>query len=82
MTITHLLWIDLETTGTDEERDEIIEAGWILTDTNLVALDRGEFAADISIHLREARQYRAMWASLPPWLGEMELHSYVDRVDV
>ena len=29
---THLLWTDLETTGTDEVFDPIIEIGWVLTD--------------------------------------------------
>lgn len=33
--ITHLLWLDLETTGTDERKDSIIEVGCLLTDTEL-----------------------------------------------
>jgi oligoribonuclease len=28
---THLLWVDLETTGTDENQDPILEIGWALT---------------------------------------------------
>ena len=28
---THLLWLDLETTGTDETLDPILEIGWIVT---------------------------------------------------
>lgn len=32
---THLAWIDLETTGTNERRDAIIEVALILTDINL-----------------------------------------------
>lgn len=31
----YMLWLDLETTGTDENRDEIIEVGIALTDRNL-----------------------------------------------
>lgn len=32
---THLAWVDLETTGTDENRDPIIEVGFVLTDIDL-----------------------------------------------
>lgn len=35
----HLLWVDLETTGTDEDLDSIIEIGVILTDMELNELD-------------------------------------------
>lgn len=31
----HLLWLDLETTGTDESKDSIIEIGCVLTDADL-----------------------------------------------
>lgn len=31
----HLLWLDLETTGTDETKDSIIEIGCVLTDADL-----------------------------------------------
>lgn len=33
--ITHLAWVDLETTGTDERRDDIIEFALIVTDMAL-----------------------------------------------
>ena len=33
--VTHLLWIDLETTGIDEKKDEIVEVGFIITDMEL-----------------------------------------------
>lgn len=35
----HLLWIDLETTGTDEDRDCIIEVGAVLTTADLDVVD-------------------------------------------
>lgn len=38
---THLAWVDLETTGTDEKRDSIIEIGFILTDMELNTVDQG-----------------------------------------
>lgn len=40
--ITHLLWLDLETTGTDENEDQIIEIGVVLTDLELAEIDRYE----------------------------------------
>jgi oligoribonuclease (3'-5' exoribonuclease) len=40
---THLLWLDLETTGTDEKQDGIIEAAVILTTTDLVEMDFDEY---------------------------------------
>jgi oligoribonuclease len=36
-----LVWIDLEMTGLDVERDVIVEIACIVTDSNLVALDEG-----------------------------------------
>lgn len=50
--VTHLLWIDLETTGTNEKLDDIIEVGFILTDVTMdheiaqgsMALQVSEFA--------------------------------------
>lgn len=36
----HLLWVDLETTGVDDNLDSIIEVGAILTDTNLNEIDQ------------------------------------------
>lgn len=35
---THLLWCDLETTGTDEQRDCIIEIGCVLTTPDLTEI--------------------------------------------
>lgn len=35
---THLAWVDLETTGTDEVRDDIIEFACVVTDLNLNAI--------------------------------------------
>lgn len=40
--VTHLLWLDLETTGVDEHKDEIIEIGMILTDRDLNEIDQVE----------------------------------------
>lgn len=37
--LTHLLWLDLETTGADDQADEIIEIGMILTDLDLDEID-------------------------------------------
>lgn len=34
-----LLWLDLETTGSDEDRDEIIEVGCLMTDSQLNIID-------------------------------------------
>lgn len=41
---THLLWVDLETTGTAERLDPILEVGWILTPAAAPwdTLDEGE----------------------------------------
>ena len=39
---TWLLWVDFETTGLDTHRDEIIEAAFILTDTDLTEVGRWE----------------------------------------
>lgn len=48
--LTHLLWIDLETTGTDEKLDPIIEVAVILTDMRLYMVDGFErsWAATLS----------------------------------
>lgn len=43
--IEHLLWLDLETTGTDERLDAIIEVGCILTTPDLQDLDDWRCAA-------------------------------------
>lgn len=45
MSTDHLLWLDLETTGTDEAKDSIIEIGCILTTPDLTAID--EFATPV-----------------------------------
>lgn len=37
----YLLWLDLETTGSDESKDSIIEVGCILTTPDLVEVDEG-----------------------------------------
>jgi oligoribonuclease len=39
----HLLWLDLETTGTDETKDSIIEIGCVLTDIDLEV--KGEYVS-------------------------------------
>jgi oligoribonuclease len=36
---THLAWVDLETTGSDERHDHVIEIGFILTDIDLNVID-------------------------------------------
>ena len=38
---SHLIWIDLEMTGLDPDRDEIIEIATLVTDANLVVLAEG-----------------------------------------
>lgn len=38
MLADHLLWLDLETTGSDEAHDSIIEVGCALTTTDLVEI--------------------------------------------
>lgn len=45
--ITHLLWVDLETTGTDHDRDEILEIGWVLTDLDLKTIQDGSWVFPI-----------------------------------
>lgn len=37
----HILWLDLETTGADREKDCILEVGWVLTDVDLVVITCG-----------------------------------------
>ena len=39
-----ILWVDLETTGTEEDKDDIIEVGSILTDFEFNTLDEFEIA--------------------------------------
>lgn len=41
MNYKYMLWVDLETTGTDERMDSIIEFGWILTDSVGVLMNEG-----------------------------------------
>jgi oligoribonuclease len=43
----HLVWLDLEMTGLDVERDTIVEIACIVTDSQLNALDEG---IDIVVH--------------------------------
>lgn len=38
MTVDHLAWLDLETTGSDEHADVILELGIVLTDTDLFTI--------------------------------------------
>ena len=47
---THLLFTDLETTGLDPTRDDIIEAGFILTTTDLTVI------AELQQLVRPSRQ--------------------------
>lgn len=44
MTITHLLWLDLEGTGDDPSRDDIVEVGAVLTTQDLES-ELGSYAA-------------------------------------
>lgn len=44
---THLLWLDLETTGTDEHADPILEIGVILTEARAPFRELAEFTAVI-----------------------------------
>ena len=46
--VTHYLWLDLETTGTDERRDDIIEVGFIITDKELVEKSYGSSVTQIT----------------------------------
>lgn len=46
--VNHLLWIDLETTGTNEKLDEIVEVGFIVTDKNLVEIASGSRVLQVS----------------------------------
>ena len=46
--VTHYLWLDLETTGTDERRDDIIEVGFIITDKELVEKSYGSSVIQIT----------------------------------
>ena len=41
----HLIWIDLEMTGLDPERDYIIEIATVITDKHLLVLEEGPVAA-------------------------------------
>lgn len=36
------LWLDIETTGLDPETDFLLECAWIVTDADLVEVERGE----------------------------------------
>ena len=47
----HLIWIDLEMTGLDPDRDLIIEIATVVTDKHLVVLDEGPVLA---IHQNDA----------------------------
>lgn len=44
-----LLWVDLETTGDDRERDEILEVAAVLTDANLVTKVEFNSAAGLTL---------------------------------
>jgi len=46
--VTHYLWIDLETTGTNERLDDIVEVGFIITDRELVEIRSGSTVTQIS----------------------------------
>lgn len=39
--VAHLAWLDLETTGTDEHSDDVIEVGIVLTDAKLHVIADG-----------------------------------------
>jgi oligoribonuclease len=41
--ITHLAWLDLETTGTDEHDDDVIEVGIVITDDKLIEIDAAQW---------------------------------------
>jgi oligoribonuclease len=48
---THLIWLDLEMTGLDPDRDRIIEIATLVTDTNLNPLAEGPI---IAVHQPDA----------------------------
>ena len=61
---TYLLWVDLETTGTNEKHDYILEVGWILTDDDLNVVDPGGGTV--------VRPKNENWRSMmPPFVAEM-----------
>ena len=57
---THLLFTDLETTGLDPTRDDIIEAGFILTTTDLTVITGLQCSSD-----RPGRRCTGSWPTTP-----------------
>ena len=68
-----LLWLDLETTGLDPERDHILEVAWQLTDIRLEALGPLESSVIVcapgalelcSDYVRAMHECSGLWAEL------------------
>ncbi len=68
-----LLWVDLETTGAEENRDEIIEIGAILTDFNFERMD-GRADRDFSIVI-EPSEYALGRMMKNPVVRNMHIHN-------
>jgi oligoribonuclease len=66
--ITHLLWIDLETTGTDERADPIIEIGCILTGWDLQQVEPFQ-----DIVVPDPTRF-------PRWRGRLAANDYVHKM--
>ena len=61
MIIAKLLWIDLEMTGLDPERDKICEVAAIATDMNLNAIDTYEAVVKVDEKIMKERMVGEFW---------------------
>lgn len=92
MQLDRLVWIDLETTGLDPQHDEILEAGFIITDGRLNETARRSWVLPCSRSFMERRcddVVRAMhtasglWEESAGWhdrLCSMSRHEEYDRI--
>lgn len=61
MSKANLLWIDLEMTGLDPEKDQIIEVGAIATDFSLQKIAQYESGVKVSQKILETRMVGDFW---------------------
>lgn len=68
-----ILWLDLETTGTNEEKDDIIEVGMVLTEANAAFTQVAEYSrvykttvpiSDIEPHVWQMHTDSGLWRDM------------------